>query len=62
MTVWNIWDFRNNVNKGKNDPEYVQKRRELCKNNPRRIHKRYQRPTDKSPTIVYLIVDDLTIT
>ena len=31
MTVWNIWDFRNNINKGKHGPEYVQKRRELCK-------------------------------
>ena len=31
MTVWNIWDFRNNINKGKNGPEYVRKRRELCK-------------------------------
>ena len=31
MTVWNVWDFRNNINKGKNDPKYVRKQRELCK-------------------------------
>ena len=30
MTVLNIWDFRNNISKGKNDPDYVRKRRELC--------------------------------
>ena len=30
MTVWNIWDFRNNINKGENGQEYVRKRRERC--------------------------------
>ena len=25
MTVWNVWDFRNNINKGKNGPEYLLK-------------------------------------
>ena len=29
--MWNVWDFRNNINKGKNGPDYVRKRRELCK-------------------------------
>lgn len=31
MTVWNVWDFRNNINKGKIGPDYVRKRRELYK-------------------------------
>ena len=31
MTVWNVWDFRNNINNGKNGPEYKEKRRELCR-------------------------------
>ena len=31
MTVRNVWNFRNNINKGKNGPEYVRKRRELYK-------------------------------
>ena len=31
MTVWNIWDFRNNINQGKNGIEYVRKKRERCK-------------------------------
>ena len=31
MTVWNIWDFRNNINKGENGIEYVRKKRERCK-------------------------------
>ena len=30
MTVWNVWDFRNNINKGKNGPEYLLKKRDLC--------------------------------
>ena len=31
MTVWNVWDFRNNINKGKNGPEYLQKKTDLCR-------------------------------
>ena len=31
MTVWNVWDFRNNINKGKNGPEYLQKKADLCR-------------------------------
>ena len=30
MTVWNVWDFRNNFNKGKNGPEYLLEKRDLC--------------------------------
>ena len=37
MTVWNVWDFRNNISKGKNDPEYVRKKRGLGK----MINKKY---------------------
>ena len=31
MTVWNVWDFRNSINKGKNNPEYLLKKRDLCR-------------------------------
>ena len=31
MTVWNIWDFRYNINKRKNGPEYLLKTQELCR-------------------------------
>ena len=30
MIVWNVWDCRNNINKGKNGPEYLLKKRDLC--------------------------------
>ena len=30
MTVWNVWDFRNSINKGKNSPENLLKKRDLC--------------------------------
>ena len=30
MTIWNIWDFRNNINQGKIGPEYLQKKEDLC--------------------------------
>ena len=29
MTVWNVWDFRNNINQGKNGPEYLLKKEDL---------------------------------
>ena len=29
MTVWNVWDFRNNINQGKNGPEYLAKNK-IC--------------------------------
>ena len=31
MTVWNVWDFRNNINQGKNGPEYFLKEEDLCR-------------------------------
>ena len=31
MTVWNVWDFRNSINKGKNSPENLLKKRDLCR-------------------------------
>ena len=30
MTVWNVWDFRNSINKGKNNQDYLLKKRNLC--------------------------------
>ena len=39
MTVWNVWGFRNNINKGKNGSDYLQEKHELC----RMINKEYSR-------------------
>ena len=34
MTIWSVWGFRNNINKSKNGPEYLQKKQDLgCKIN-----------------------------
>ena len=52
MTVWNVWDFRNSINKGKNNPEYLLKKQDLC----RTINDQYsQGVTTLLPKSRYLI-------
>ena len=31
MMVWNVWDFRNNINQGKNGPGYLIKKKDVCR-------------------------------
>ena len=37
MTVWNVWDFRNNINKGKNGPEHLLKKMRIVLYDQQRV-------------------------
>ena len=54
MTVWNVYDFRNNFYKRKNGPEYLLKKQELCQTINKECNQGVTTLLSKSPHLIYV--------